>query len=448
MITQILEISFISTITLITIYFHIRFDRFAVVHGPEVLTTLGILGCFTGITIALFNFNPNDIAQSVPNLLGGIRTAFWSSLAGVFGSLTLRFGQKFRAIRSSSDTISTQTASLSDIVLSIDSLKIAITGDSENSLVNQTKKNREEANKRSDELVTEFKLFANNMVENNQKAIVDALKEVIKDFNTKLTEQFGDNFKHLNIAIGKLLEWQIEYKKQLQLISNEQKLIASTLGIASQHLNNIVKSASVFEKVTHELRAQIDFLNLSREMLISQQTALAEVLSTMTDVTPTFAEKTSSMLDQVERGMITVESKLANISDVFGNELITSHNEMKTLLIKTITNNEEELKKHQNSMNNVTKNLGIQMQISSNELKKQMSEIMFENQEALRESLLENVMIIKEGVVNLDRTLQKELNESLEALGRQLASLSNRFVEDYSPLTEKLKKIVEISKKL
>ena len=448
MITQILEISFISTITLITIYFHIRFDRFAVVHGPEVLTTLGILGCFTGITIALFNFNPNDIAQSVPNLLGGIRTAFWSSLAGVFGSLTLRFGQKFRAIRSSSDTISTQTASLSDIVLSIDSLKIAITGDSENSLVNQTKKNREEANKRSDELVTEFKLFANNMVENNQKAIVDALKEVIKDFNTKLTEQFGDNFKHLNIAIGKLLEWQIEYKKQLQLISNEQKLIASTLGIASQHLNNIVKSASVFEKVTHELRAQIDFLNLSREMLISQQTALAEVLSTMKDVTPTFAEKTSSMLDQVERGMITVESKLANISDVFGNELITSHNEMKTLLIKTITNNEEELKKHQNSMNNVTKNLGIQMQISSNELKKQMSEIMFENQEALRESLLENVMIIKEGVVNLDRTLQKELNESLEALGRQLASLSNRFVEDYSPLTEKLKKIVEISKKL
>lgn len=448
MITQILEISFISTITLITIYFHIRFDRFAVVHGPEVLTTLGILGCFTGITIALFNFNPNDIAQSVPNLLGGIRTAFWSSLAGVFGSLTLRFGQKFRAIRSSSDTISTQTASLSDIVLSIDSLKIAITGDSENSLVNQTKKNREEANKRSDELVTEFKLFANNMVENNQKAIVDALKEVIKDFNTKLTEQFGDNFKHLNIAIGKLLEWQIEYKKQLQLISNEQKLIASTLGIASQHLNNIVKSASVFEKVTHELRAQIDFLNLSREMLISQQTALAEVLSTMKDVTPTFAEKTSSMLDQVERGMITVESKVANISDVFGNELITSHNEMKTLLIKTITNNEEELKKHQNSMNNVTKNLGIQMQISSNELKKQMSEIMFENQEALRESLLENVMIIKEGVVNLDRTLQKELNESLEALGRQLASLSNRFVEDYSPLTEKLKKIVEISKKL
>ena len=110
--------------------------------------------------------------------------------------------------------------------------------------------------------------------------------------------------------------------------------------------------------------------------------------------------------------------------------------------------NEEELTKIQNSMIGIAENLGIQMQISSNELKKQMSEITLENQQIFQKSLLENSSIIKEGVMNLDRTLQKELNDSLEALGRQLASLSNRFVEDYSPLTEKLKKIVEISRKV
>ena len=77
-----------------------------------------------------------------------------------------------------------------------------------------------------------------------------------------------------------------------------------------------------------------------------------------------------------------------------------------------------------------------------------MSEIMLENHKTFQNSLLENASIIRESVVNLDRTLQKELNDSLELLGRQLASLSNRFVEDYSPLTEKLQKIVEISKKV
>ncbi len=448
MIAQLLEISFISTIVFITIYFHIKFDRFAVVHGPEVLTTLGILGCFTGITIALFNFEPNDIARSVPNLLAGIRTAFWASLAGVLGALTLRVGQKFRQVQLSTDTIGTQTASLFDVVKSIDSLKQTISGDNEKSLINQTKLNRVEANKNSEELISEFKLFADKMVENNQKAIIEALETVIKDFNTKLSEQFGDNFKQLNLAIGKLLEWQGEYKKQLVTLTNEQKQITNSLEIASKHLEDIVKSSGVFEKAAKELRAQIEFLNLSREMLISQQTALKDVLSTMKNVTPDFGEKTTAMLKQIEEGMIKVESKFLNLSDKFGDQVLNTHEEMKNLLAKTIQHSEDELVKNQISMTKTTENLGIQMQISSNELKKQMSEIMLENHASLEKALLENVSIIKEGVINLDRTLQKELNDSLQALGRQLASLSNRFVEDYTPLTEKLQKIVEISKKI
>ncbi len=448
MITQFLEIFFIVTILIITIYFHIKFDRFAVVHGPEILTTLGILGCFTGITIALFSFNPNDIAQSVPNLLSGIRTAFWASLAGVFGSLTLRFGQKFRAIRTSPDTISTQTASLADIVTSINNLKETISSESENSLINQTILNRQEANKKSDDLIFEFKLFAEKMVENNQKAIIEALQEVIKEFNTKLTNQFGENFKQLNLAVGKLLDWQNENKKQLEVVSNEQIQITNSLKLASQHLNQIVNSAGIFEKVANDLRSQIEFLNLSREMLITQQTALSEVLGTMKDITPTFAEKTNSMLSQVERGLSEIESRIAMITDEFGKSLLNNNDQMKDTVSKSINKNEEELTKIQNSMISTIENLGIQMQISSNELKKQMSEIMLENHQTLQNSLLENASIIREGVVNLDRTLQKELNDSLESLGRQLASLSNRFVEDYSPLTEKLQKIVEISKKI
>ena len=60
----------------------------------------------------------------------------------------------------------------------------------------------------------------------------------------------------------------------------------------------------------------------------------------------------------------------------------------------------------------------------------------------------DNSRIIKESVLALDKALQKELNNSLESLGRQLAALSNRFVEDYLPLTEKLREVVEISKRI
>jgi len=42
--------------------------------------------------------------------------------------------------------------------------------------------------------------------------LVEALRDVIHDFNNKITEQFGDNFKELNEAVGRLLIWQEDYK--------------------------------------------------------------------------------------------------------------------------------------------------------------------------------------------------------------------------------------------
>jgi hypothetical protein len=52
----------------------------------------------------------------------------------------------------------------------------------------------------------------------------------------------------------------------------------------------------------------------------------------------------------------------------------------------------------------------------------------------------------KEQISNLDAALTEELKKSLESLGRQLAALSERFVSDYAPLTDKLRRIVEMAK--
>ena len=49
--------------------------------------------------------------------------------------------------------------------------------------------------------------------------MIEALENVIKDFNQKITEQFGENFKQLNEAVGALLDWQKEYKEQVSLLT-------------------------------------------------------------------------------------------------------------------------------------------------------------------------------------------------------------------------------------
>jgi len=47
-------------------------------------------------------------------------------------------------------------------------------------------------------------------------------------------------------------------------------------------------------------------------------------------------------------------------------------------------------------------------------------------------------------IMNLDNELGQELNKSLEGLGTHLTSLSKHFVNDYKPLTEKLKELVQM----
>ena len=62
------------------------------------------------------------------------------------------------------------------------------------------------------DLTDEFKTFAKLQAENNTKALVEAIREVIGDFNAKINEQFGENFKELNAAVGDLVGWQENYK--------------------------------------------------------------------------------------------------------------------------------------------------------------------------------------------------------------------------------------------
>ena len=398
--SQQLEIFFVVAILLVALYFHIKFDRFSVVHGPEVLTTMGIFGCFTGITIGLFGFDPNNIQDSVPSLLGGIRTAFGASLAGVFAALTIRFAQRFRKQKDEIESAPVRNATLDDVVSSLNFLNKGLLAGTESF-----------ANKsiiKSDELISEFKNFSSHMIENNQKVFIEALREVIKDFNEKITEQFGENFKALNAAVEKLVVWQQQYKDELDQLKETQSQVAKDLSNSADNLVKIVSSSTSFVDSANALKEQVDLLSNNREVLIAQQNSLESVLNNMSQITPTFEVKTAEMLKQIEDGMKIVPDSI----------------------VKILQDNSSLIKDEQ-------KKIFESIDKSLNELQSNLSD-----------GLRKNVDIVKESVLTLDKSLQKELNDSLESLGRQLASLSNRFVEDYGPLTDRLREVVQMSKRL
>lgn len=53
------------------------------------IVSLGILGTFLGIAIGLFQFDVTDIQESMPSLLGGLKTAFITSGVGISFSILL-----------------------------------------------------------------------------------------------------------------------------------------------------------------------------------------------------------------------------------------------------------------------------------------------------------------------------------------------------------------------
>lgn len=52
-------------------------------YTPNLLTSLGMLGTFIGIVIGLLHFDPDNIDGSISQLLGGLQTAFMTSLFGM-----------------------------------------------------------------------------------------------------------------------------------------------------------------------------------------------------------------------------------------------------------------------------------------------------------------------------------------------------------------------------
>lgn len=64
-------------------------NRRIVEYFPTLVSTLGVLGTFWGITKGLMAFEATNLDESIPGLLNGLKTAFFTSLAGMIGSMIL-----------------------------------------------------------------------------------------------------------------------------------------------------------------------------------------------------------------------------------------------------------------------------------------------------------------------------------------------------------------------
>jgi hypothetical protein len=392
---------FLLAIVCLTAFFHIRFTRQAVAYGPTILTTTGIFATFVGVAQGLSGFDTANVQSSVPSLLAGLKTAFWASVAGVGGALTLKFRDYFLGPTGQQHQQQPEALSGAELPSLLGQIHRALVGTEEGSLISQLKLSRQDTNDRLDALKAAQTEALAKLSEMGSKTLVEALRDVIKDFNQKISEQFGSNFAELNIAVGRLLTWQQQYKEHVERSVAKLDEISRVTNQAVQDYAEIVEQSRAFSSVAQDVHNLLTGLKDEQRQLSSLSQDLAKLLTSA-----------SGSLPEIEKRVLELTNQLARA--VTENQMTVS---------KTLTDNTAAIR-------NTVQAVHDGLTFASTENNKQLAEL---------------VSKTKEQVAVLDAALAEELQKSLQSLGRQLAALSEKFVSDYSPLTDKLHRLVHMA---
>lgn len=212
-----------------------------------LIVTTGIFGTFLGIYLGLQDFDTQNIEASVPPLLEGMKTAFLTSVFGMGSSIGITL---YRAI--SHNEAPSELNTLGNVDSKLDKL-ISI---NESGFENTQKSLRE---------------AIEQLAQGASAEIIKALEDVIQDFNTNLKEQFGENFKQLNLAVEKLLTWQQNYADQVE--NNE-----SMLGKATELLGEVVHVCNDSVEGAKHIKTAIDSVLKVTEQIEDQSSQTAGAL--------------------------------------------------------------------------------------------------------------------------------------------------------------------------
>lgn len=437
-------------------------------HAPNVMTSLGILGTFTGIVIGLLHFQPDHIDTSITLLLDGLKTAFITSLVGLFSSILFKGldAWKFAPMREEGELKEDVTpkdiySQLSGQTELLTQLKESLTGNEEGSVNGQLKNLRmdlrDAADKREKEykefgekLWTQMESFADMLSKSATEQVIEALNKVIADFNKKLTKEFGENFQALDASVKKLVDWQQQYMEQLTQMSEQYSEGVKAIGDTRD-------AVSVISDKTGEIPASMDQLKAVLEVNQHQIAELQRHLEAFAGMreqairaVPEIQSQIKEVGDQLQQGAYEMKVVMLQGATEF-KDSVTKTNSAMTEMSHNVVNESEKvatvLKDGSTQVHNTTRDMLERLDHSSKNLQGELERSIHAVLNSIREnsertlggieSQIQNAVSRSGEGVNrqlaaLDEALQQELNRALEELGKALASIAQKMTEEYN----------------
>ncbi|MFT7033774.1 MAG: hypothetical protein ACJA2S_002282 [Cyclobacteriaceae bacterium] len=438
MITQFQISIVVALLILIFPYFFRRKLEKSQVAG--IVLSLGITGTFVGVFIGLYNFDESDLTSSVPLLLAGLKTAFITSIAGLIANILLKLVPSIYGYEKEINDDEANNVGR-DLTAAIQQLTFSVSGDGETTLITQLQKLRTTNHDGFTQMHDSFEDFAEKMVADSTQSLIDSLTKVMEDFNAKINEQFGENFKQLNAAVGAMVTWQDKHKDMVERQHDEYKDVIdqTRLKYDEQYENQSKQFNEQFESqsniIKEQSKTQLDeFKKQYQEqtnLISSVQRAISliksdfSVMQTQSSTFQTTSDKLYETLNDFNIGV----SRFAELGDKAKSSLPLIEQNLNSITETT---------------NNFVRNNLSDLQSNYEQFAQSQKDILSRTKREVESMITDN----KDRIENLDKALEDELNKALENLGSNLSSLSNQFVNDYQPLTQQLRRVVELAKNL
>jgi translation initiation factor 2 alpha subunit (eIF-2alpha) len=444
---------------------------------PTLLTSLGILGTFVGIVVGLLHFDPLDIDSSIPALLAGLKTAFITSLGGMGGAilfkilsttplLTPRFvseeplnagpeeilnaildqGRRLDGLRDAL-TGKDDSSVVGQLILSrqahtddsartrnsLDDLKNAITGTAAGSLIGQIIQMRDEESQRHRTLMEASELDRSNLMALSEKLwvkldefaemlskaaseqVIYALKEVIADFNRNLTEQFGENFKALDASVHKLVEWQENYRLQLEDMIAQYAQGVTAITQTEVSVAHISERSEQIPQTMERLKNVMEINQHQLDELANHLDAFREIRDRAVDAVPVIRQQVQDTVDEIAASVQAANDHHTTLLER-ADDYIKEHDHQTRTLLEAFVNTTKD------GMETVKEGLKT-------------------GAEDIREAIATNAQQLKNQVQEILTKSTQEMTRSVSTASdhyRKLLDLSDDYIEAHDQKTKEL----------
>ena len=431
---------------------------------PNVFTTIGILGTFVGIYFGLRTFDVNNINESIPALLEGLKTAFTTSIWGII--LSLFFGKISQVVLRSAEL--KLPPKPTDELAALQEINDNIIGSRKENDKNLQTLNKSLIGENDDSVSTQLVKLRNQFTE------LQSSQEKQNETMFKVQQALGgDGDTSLLTQIQKLRAEQIETSKDtkkniewiVESMNSNNKLISEKFDEFSELLakNNTEALVEVMKRATEEFNSQMSALieklvqenfqelnnsvNRMNQWQKENKEMIGQLTNQFTKVSEDFQIASTSIKEITDNTnkLTNDNSHLTNLIEELQKVMIedTKYQEIVNQLTSTINTLKENTEAFDGTTNKLNDWVRSQMNFSDSVAKlltrlekidriKDINEVFWEN---TKKQLNEGVSVIEKAskrlsndVENINEEFYERLNDTLQ----NLDTLIQRIIANYN----------------